>query len=57
MRKLNSVDKIYKLRQLFSVDSESQRAKKKNLPNEYKLRVLNNIQENRAAWGATKLKG
>ncbi len=49
MRKLNSVDKIYKLRQLFPVNSESQRAKKQNLANTYRLRVLNNIQDKRAA--------
>ncbi len=49
MRKLNTVDKIYKLRQLFPVNSESQRAKKQNLPTTYRLRMLNNIQDKRAA--------
>ncbi len=49
MRKLNSVDKIYKLRQLFTVNSETQRAKEQNLPNTYRLRMLNNIQDKRAA--------
>ncbi len=49
MRKLNSVDKIYKLRQLFPVNSDPQRAKEQNLRNTYRLRRLNNIQDNRAA--------
>ena len=49
MRKFNSVDKIYQLRQLFPVNSAPQRAKKQNLATTYKLSGLNNIQDNRAA--------
>ena len=49
MRKLNSVDKIYKLRQLFLVTSEISKQRDEKLQRKLKRNRLNNLNQNKAA--------
>ncbi len=49
MKRLNSVDRIYQLRQLFPVTSEISKQRNKKLPRKLKGNKLNNLNQNQAA--------
>ena len=49
MKRLNSVDRIYKLRQLFPVTSEISKQRYKKLQRQFKCSKLNNIDQSKAA--------
>ena len=49
MKRLNSVDRIYKLRQLFPVTSEISKQRDEKLPRKFKRSKLNNLEQNKAA--------
>ena len=49
MKKLNSVDKIYKLRQLFLATSEISKQRNEKLQRKLKRNKLNNLNQNKAA--------
>ena len=49
MKRLNSVDRIYKLRQLFLVTSETSRKRDEKSPRKSNLIQLNNLEQDKAA--------
>ena len=49
MRKLNSVDKTYKLRQLFGATSEISKQRNEKIQRKLKINKLNNLNQKKAA--------
>ena len=49
MRKLDSVDKIYKLYQLFGTTPEISKQRNEKIQRKLKLNKLNNLDQNKAA--------